>query len=56
LNIQIIQERRNNHLINYFSSSLEHALSNPVDLLKPTSHHDSHSTFQPLSCCRLMDG
>jgi hypothetical protein len=44
LDIQIIQERRNNHLINYFSSSPEHALSNPVDLLKPTSHHNSIST------------
>ncbi|KIK32742.1 hypothetical protein CY34DRAFT_814096 [Suillus luteus UH-Slu-Lm8-n1] len=33
----------NNHLI-CFSSSPEHALSNPVDLLKPTSHHNSNST------------
>ncbi|KAG1789761.1 uncharacterized protein HD556DRAFT_764812 [Suillus plorans] len=26
-----------------FSSNLEHALPNPVDLLEPTSHHDSNS-------------
>ncbi|KAG2128367.1 uncharacterized protein EDB93DRAFT_1234924 [Suillus bovinus] len=33
----------NNHLI-CFSSSLEHALSNPADLLESTSHHDSNSS------------
>ncbi|KAG2153489.1 uncharacterized protein EDB93DRAFT_1135178, partial [Suillus bovinus] len=27
-----------------FSSSLEHALPNPTDLLEPPSHHDSDST------------
>ncbi|KAG2158571.1 uncharacterized protein EDB93DRAFT_1118964 [Suillus bovinus] len=31
------------HLIR-FSSSLEHALPNPAELLEPTSHHNSHST------------
>ncbi|KAG2144690.1 uncharacterized protein EDB93DRAFT_1152786 [Suillus bovinus] len=31
------------HLI-CFSSSLEHVLSNPADLLEPTSHHNSNST------------
>ncbi|KAG1812653.1 hypothetical protein EV424DRAFT_1418164 [Suillus variegatus] len=33
----------NNRLIS-FSSSLEHALPNPSDLLEPASHHDSNST------------
>ncbi|KAG2741784.1 hypothetical protein P692DRAFT_20905880 [Suillus brevipes Sb2] len=33
----------NNHLI-CFSSSSEHALSNPADIVDPTSHHNSIST------------